>query len=104
MSYSEKVYQVCSLVLTGKTCFKTAPAHAFVKWPFIGGSDPLMAGADMNMKLPINFWRPKDESENTYEHKGGIILVHNYGEDQFPDMDSFSLNKNFSDSDPLLAD
>ena len=61
-----------------------------------------MAGADVNMKLPINFCMPQAESGNTYEHKGGI-LVHNYGEDQFPDMGSFSLNKNFSYSDLLLA-
>ena len=64
-----------------------------------------MAGADVNMKLLIIFWRPQAESGNTYEHKGCIIiLVHlNYGEDQFPDMGSFYLNKNFSYSDPLLA-
>ena len=61
-----------------------------------------MAGADVNMKLPINFWVPQAEYGNTYEYKVGI-LVHNYGEVQFPDMGSFSLNKNFSYSDPLLT-
>ena len=61
-----------------------------------------MAGADVNNKTANKFLRLQAESGNTYEHKGGI-LVHNYGEDQFPDMGSFSLNKNFGYSDPLLA-
>ena len=50
MSYSEKVNHVCLLVLTGKTFFEIAPVHAFVKCPLLDGSDPIMAGADMNMK------------------------------------------------------
>ena len=51
-----------------------------------------------------NFQKITDHEKNgnTYEHKGGK-LVHNYGEDQFPDMGSFSLNKNLNYSDPLLA-
>ena len=60
---------------------------------------------DISVNYIIPRWsnlpqRPIFPCRSLYEHKGGI-LVHNYGEEQFPDMGSFSLNRNFSYTDPL---
>ena len=88
-------------LLTGfdwQICFKTATAHAFVKWPFNGWCRREHETAKKILKAPSWIWK----YIWTYEHKDGI-LVHNYGEDQFPDMGIFSWNKNFSYSDPFKS-